>query len=231
MKKLLLSALIATTSLALNAQLSVSQSFLSFSGTADGNRVDFYTMLYNDSPNDLYLFWERTVNDLPEPTWESLVCIGELCYDGSVSSDNFAEVLKAGDSNSISCYIENDGTGSGIASVRIDIFDPNDSATTNTFLEVQWEAWAVSTEDVSGPTVSLYPNPSHHTLSVDHRYLSDLASICVVDMQGRLVLNHRVHAQADVTFLPVSSLAAGQYVVQLVDRNGNSLTEKLVQKN
>ena len=231
MRKLVLLLLSACTAGLLNAQISIAHSYMSFSGTADGKRVDFYTTLYNDSPGDLWLYWERTVNNLPLPTWASLVCIGELCYDATTNSDNFAEVLKAGDSSSISCYIENDATGSGMAKVRVDIFDPNDSATSNAYFEVEWEAWAVGTDEISGPSVSLYPNPSHHTLTVDHRYLVDLAFIWVVDMQGRMVMNHRVHAQADVTFLPVSSLAAGQYVVQLVGRGGNSLADKLIQKN
>jgi hypothetical protein len=231
MKKLVLLLLLACTAGLLNAQISIAHSYMSFSGTADGERVDFYTTLYNDSPNDLWLYWQRAVNVLPVPSWKSLVCIGELCYDDLTNSDNFAEVLKAGDSSSISCYIENDGTGSGVAHVRVDIFDPNDSATSNAYFEVKFHAWPVGTSTPDGPVVSLYPNPSHHTLTVDHRYLADLAFIRVVDMQGRLVMNHRVHAQADVTFLPVSNLAAGQYVVQLVGRGGNSLADKLIQKN
>lgn len=85
--------------------------------------------------------------------------------------------------------------------------------------------------DLTKPTLSIYPNPAKGRINID---LGETAynklDLRVVSINGQLVHNEQVLSDKGSKFrLDLSKLAAGLYIVQLKDDEGNiSLTEKII---
>ena len=87
----------------------------------------------------------------------------------------------------------------------------------------------VSTVDVENvPTdarlaLMLYPNPAEAYLNVFMNEADTEQTIMVYDLHGKAVLSHKV--EGAVTTLPVASLPAGMYIVQVGARVGKFFKE------
>lgn len=71
--------------------------------------------------------------------------------------------------------------------------------------------------------VQVYPNPV--SINIDYIYSSvhDLEFIKVYDIYGKLIFIPEIRHQR----IDVSGLVTGIYIIQFIDVNGNSLTQKI----
>jgi uncharacterized repeat protein (TIGR01451 family) len=101
-------------------------------------------------------------------------------------------------------------------------FDFNPSVRTNTSeLVASISTGAAEREHAA---IALYPNPAHQRFTVSTTGVA-LHTISVLAVDGRMVQHHVVSGQrADVD---VQSLAAGTYLVQVTDRAGRVVTQRL----
>jgi hypothetical protein len=78
--------------------------------------------------------------------------------------------------------------------------------------------------------MTLSPNPSKDFANVSFRSNGGKATIKVVSMEGKTVINQNINAQVgdNQTRLDVSNLKSGYYFVQVVLANGSSTTQKLM---
>lgn len=78
--------------------------------------------------------------------------------------------------------------------------------------------------------MTLSPNPSKEFANVSFRSNGGKATIKVVSMEGKTVINQNINAQVgdNQTRLDVSNLKSGYYFVQVVLANGASTTQKLM---
>jgi hypothetical protein len=82
--------------------------------------------------------------------------------------------------------------------------------------------WNVGIEEIaSRPTILAYPNPAGNILNVDLKDLSRSGlDLEVLDLTGRRVLVHKLHASTGVFTLPVDQLGAGPYILRVNDPKG-----------
>ena len=86
---------------------------------------------------------------------------------------------------------------------------------------------AASVEGVGLDKIALYPNPVTDCLTVSGLRLRQ---VCVVSMGGALVAVHGDFAPGTTTQIDLSSLPAGEYVVNCVTENNDVVTGKIVKK-
>lgn len=67
---------------------------------------------------------------------------------------------------------------------------------------------------LSASGFDIYPNPSHHTVQLKFSETLSRATIAVVDMTGRIVLEHEI-ANGSIVKLNISELNAGSYTVRV----------------
>ena len=72
------------------------------------------------------------------------------------------------------------------------------------------------------PSVSLYPNPSNGTFTVNAGELEGAVQVEIADMSGRLVYRgqHMMHADQPLTLALENKLAQGSYLLRLVAEQG-----------
>lgn len=92
---------------------------------------------------------------------------------------------------------------------------------------VTFTVQAASVEGVGGDKIALYPNPVTDYLTVAGLRLRQ---VCVVSMDGALVAVHSDFAPGTTTQINLSTLPAGEYVVNCVTENRDVVTAKIVKK-
>ena len=82
----------------------------------------------------------------------------------------------------------------------------------------------VEENDLGDYSLTVYPNPSSHFVTVDTNG-TDFNSVIIQDYTGRVVFEQTV--SADTTILDVHEFASGQYIITLIGNN-NKVSEKLL---
>lgn len=190
--------------------------------------IALYDSIYNNSGVDLTPMWKRTVNDLTNG-WLSAVCIGELCYATTEDAGFFADVFPANSQQLVTCYFYPDQATSGMSHVEISIYDPQDSIGNHVTLVFEFNGWPLSVEEQKAEALKLYPNPATDQLFVEFNEQQP-GMIQIFDLQGRMVWHSATMRPANRNIIPTRGLAAGQYVVQILDDKGQTLTAKTFTK-
>ena len=87
---------------------------------------------------------------------------------------------------------------------------------------------SLSTDDFAANGLSLYPNPTSSTFTIENKNGFDLKQLQLHDLSGKLLLQQNL-TEAN-TQLNVELLQSGIYLVSVSDTSGNLFTTKLVVK-
>lgn len=209
------------------AQLTMQDTMMGSTGVLDGNSYIFYTKLFYQGKTQITPNWERTKNELPS-SWNSQVCIGDLCYAATANEGTFVESIAGGDTSLISVYFNDDGSTAGIGKVSLLIYDPADSAGNNVSADFTYSAYPTGIEKNKELSVQLYPNPAESVVYLKPNGKLDVNStVEIMDLTGRKVLLYPV-GDAEVLVYDVSILVPGVYLLSILDENGQiSVSKKL----
>lgn len=228
MKRVLLTMItVAIGSLAM-AQFAAKDTTIVGEGNIARAEIALYDSIYNNTGADLTPMWKRTVNNLTNG-WQSAVCIGELCYAATEDAGFFADVFPADSQQLVTCYFYPDRVTNGMSHVEISIYDPQDSITNHITLVFEFNGWPLNVEEAHPTNLRLYPNPATDQLFVEFN-AQQPGMIQLFDLQGRLVWNSANMRPANRNIIPISGLAKGQYWVNILDENGQTLTTKAFTK-
>ena len=227
-KGLLLVFSLCLTTLAM-AQFASKYGSVTSEGRIDRAQIILYDSIYNESSADLTPRWKRTVNDLVG-SWESAVCIGELCYAATESEGFFADVFLAGTRQLVSCYFYPDQSTNGQSNVEVSIYDPNDSLTSHVTLNFTFNGWPLSVEEAeANGGLQLYPNPATDQLFIEYT-LDRPTAIQVFDLQGRMVWSSANLQPGNRNIIPIGHLADGQYLLHMIGDDGQTVVSKAFTK-
>ncbi len=101
-------------------------------------------------------------------------------------------------------------------------FDFNQAIVTNTALNTIAEE--LSTEELSGITVNIHPNPASCKISI---LAEDLLSVRIIDFSGKVIVEN---AMLKDQSLDVSGLKNGMYILQISTSKGTASKKLLIQK-
>ena len=73
--------------------------------------------------------------------------------------------------------------------------------------------------------MKIFPNPAIDFITIES---NNIQQIKVVDNTGRTILHKRLETVSDITKMNVSSLSKGLYLIQVINTNGETKTEKLI---
>jgi hypothetical protein len=233
MKKQLL--LIAATVLS----LSLSAQSLEFVNIHPGTQLagpndqvfEPYTMIRNNSANDLTVKVKRSVNNLA-PGHASNFCFGGVCYLSQVNVSLQSALIPAnslGDSLSGTLRADlNPLSFDGISEVTYTAYDV-DNENDSVSITFHYNAGYIGVDELFSGSKFLsnaYPNPAHLSSRVSYNlpYNKD-AQIVISNMLGSTLTKITVEEKSGTVTLPVASLPEGVYYYTLMN-DGKPLTSR-----
>jgi glucose/arabinose dehydrogenase len=86
---------------------------------------------------------------------------------------------------------------------------------------------SLDTNVVENTTITVYPNPARTQISIKTSINSQISSVKIVDISGKLLMSENFQNNDNPT-LSVSNLTSGMYVVTAEDTFGNQLKSKII---
>ena len=103
----------------------------------------------------------------------------------------------------------------GILYYRLQIIDKDGSSTYSEIRKLS----------IINYQLSIYPNPAKDFITIES---NNIQQIKVVDNTGRTVLHKKLETVSSITKMDVSGLTKGLYLMQVINTNGETKTEKLI---
>lgn len=164
--------------------------------------------------------WERRIIEIT-PGWQIAICDINQCYDPIVGEMEVEMAAMATGTMDVHAY---PGGVDGYAIVEVIVTDLSD--TTNTVTgRYFFNDNSSSTAELSGQQLYIYPNPSQGLFTISDRQTA--AELQVYNIVGKLV---RQFNTASSDWYDIRSLPKGTYTVRMLDRGGQVLSTKLLQK-
>lgn len=85
-------------------------------------------------------------------------------------------------------------------------------------------------QDIAVNDINLYPNPSTGTFYVEATGFTEIKTIEVYDIQGRLITNVKPNGFGEATKLDITGQVTGVYLVKITDASSNVITKRLIKE-
>lgn len=214
-------ALFFAPSKSLFAQLSISPNPVYLNGVLpDAFEGVGHAFITNGFNYNLTLTWSITVIEMTEG-WEVAVCDPVQCYVPTVTEMNFS--LQADSSGTMDVHVYPHGFD-GQAIIEVEVYQSNDS--TNTTSATYFFNHTLGLAEKFSEVIKVYPNPTQDYISIDNS--ENLVSVVeLYNVSGKMVLTTNLNGSDRVS---LQELAAGNYILKLVDVNSNIVSTNLVMK-
>lgn len=221
MKKVLLSLFFGATVLAAQAQLSLTPNPVVVDTVIPSSvEAIAHSTVKNMLPVVRTFRWERTIIQMTDG-WTNAVCDKNQCYLPGVNSEEF--VLGPNEEGLIDVHVYPNGiSGSAIVEVKItDVNNANNTVTGTYYFNTA----PVGVEDVKWQSLAVYPNPTEGFFTVSPNEAA--AQVWVLDLLGRPLRQFNFEANQ---MYDIQDLAKGAYIVRLLDRSGETMITRLLNK-
>lgn len=184
--------------------------------TGENTKIECKFKITNNTDETIEIKWVKEDIQMPAG-WESNICDINACYTPKVLTKSFELPAKASGDFYVDVTVT-DNENSAEVQVVYSLVGGNESYTgIYKFMTV------VGNEQIFQTLMSLYPNPASDFFTVDHA--DKVATIEVSNILGEKVLT-TTNKQVNV-----SQLKAGMYFVRLLDKKGQVIATKRLQKN
>lgn len=166
--------------------------------------------------------WTRNVIEMTDG-WESAVCDQIQCYIPSVGEREIEIGPNASSVLDVHIYPNRQYTGYALIEMKVAYAsDPN----TNAFAYYIFDSELSSTKELSHFQIEVYPNPSAGLFTVEDP-TQVIHSLRVFDLAGKQLMNLE---KGERQWINLSKLDAGNYWIQMMDKNGSALGTKMISK-
>lgn len=230
---LICSLAISASLLAQNITLDPGSAYIS----GDASSIaEAHATLTNNGPADQLMTWSRKVNDIPEG-WESSVCDPNLCWAPFADAPSYGFTLTSGGTGNT--YIKFDARNMpsgpaipGNGYVEVCFYSMEDSANYNVTGVYTADLTAVGFYSPSAQNnYAVYPNPAVNEVNLLASYSSNIESVNIVNIVGKVVSSSAWAPEAGIMALNIRNLAEGIYFVQFINsQNEIVVTKKLAVK-
>ncbi len=166
--------------------------------------------------------WTRKIIEMTDG-WESAICDQIQCYTPPVSEREIEIGPNA--SSVLDVHVYTYGQYSGYALIEMKVAyasDPN----TNVFAYYTFDSALSSTKELSQFQIEVYPNPSAGLFTLEDP-TQVIHSLRVFDLAGKQLMNL---AKGERQWINLSKLKAGNYWIQMMDKDGSALGTKMISK-
>lgn len=179
-----------------------------------------YSTITNGAAELKNFRWERRIIEIT-PGWQIAICDINQCYDPIVGQMEVQMAALATGAMDVHAY---PGGLEGYAIVEVTVTDLSD--TTNTVTgRYFFNDNSSSTAELSAQQLNIYPNPTQGLFTISDRQAA--AELQVFNIVGKRV---RQFNTASTDWYDLRDLPKGTYTVRMLDRSGQVLTTKLLQK-
>ncbi len=231
-KNLLLTYLLLCFSLTLKAQTDVFSispvSPVSISGDSDDYEIVAKSTITNNTDQELRLTWVRIVNDLANPSWQTLVCDNITCW-GPTRNENTFGLTPNGEGNLDVHFQTDNEPGSG--SVELLVYAIDDSANVNMTITYEADAWTVGIDDDEPvQELKIYPNPVRNFINIDYDWSHRIETVEIYNIIGKKIATYTIPAGYYTYRIDTDQLDEGMYFISLINDRQELVTTKTFSK-
>ena len=192
--------------------------------TGSVNASDFegvgHSIITNTAAGMRNFKWTRTIVEMTEG-WDVAVCDKNQCYIPDVTTMDFNLAASEGGTMDVHVY-PHDISGSAIIEVVVEDLSDNSLSVSNLYY---FNTQPTATNDISRQSLKVYPNPSNGLFTVKGD--KQVGSLEIYSLTGKKVQSF-TYGQGQ--WYNISDLPKGTYLVRLVDRKGQQMVTKLINK-
>lgn len=179
-----------------------------------------YADIYTNSDFDLHLTWEVTAVEMTEG-WGVAVCDLVQCYFPTVTTESFTLMVDSVGDMDVHVY-PNGIEGSAI--IEVEVYETDNPSSTTT--GIYYFNHTVGIAEKFSEAIKVYPNPTQDYLTIDNSE-NLVSSVELYNVSGKMVMNSNLNGNDRIS---IQELAAGNYILKLVDANANIVSTNLVVK-
>lgn len=209
----------------LNAQFSIEPANLSGEGLDSDEYVILETTVANAASSEANIWWDLDPTNLIEG-WDYQLCDKNLCYNWNFQTcppDNPNE-FNANQEWPFTVKVRANGIA-GEGSIDLHLTDANGTIIGTSVLDYSFSP-TTSVEDLYGPELSIFPNPTSEDFQVRNDQL--VSKVAVYNIVGKRLFNYN-HVSGNT--YNVAHLQKGMYLVRLFDKNDIVLNVFRLNKN
>lgn len=181
-----------------------------------------HSTLKNTGDSERTVVWEKNIIEKTEE-WDIAICDINNCYFPSVNSKSIILASNAESNIDVHAY---PNQVEGYAIVEVKMYDSADT-TVQVTGHYYFNYDPNSSEEVtSGKKITLFPNPTRSTFALKEQTKAT-SEVIVINLLGQEM--KRFDATIERSF-DISTLPKGNYLVQVVDKEGRTQVTKLLQK-
>lgn len=164
--------------------------------------------------------WERTIIQVTDG-WDNAVCDKNQCYLPSISTMEFQ--LGPNEEGLLDVHVYPNSI-EGMAVIEVKVTDINNANNTATGV-YYFNTGPVGINDVEYQALSVYPNPSEGIFTISENQAA--AEVAVYDLTGKQLRKFNFAANE---WYDIRDLQRGAYIVRLLDRSGETMITRLINK-
>ncbi|MCX6352298.1 MAG: T9SS type A sorting domain-containing protein [Bacteroidetes bacterium] len=187
---------------------------------------EVYSHFYNMSGKSLNLRWKRISNTLIN-SWDYSICDNGNCFAGIPDSGSNT-TMKAGDTAFFKLLVDTKGV-KGKGTVVIQVIQTTSAGVREDTMSiaVETETTGINYTVSKTDNIKLYPNPVKESLQIMN--YGNTKVISVYNLSGQQVVKSNM-SLTGISYINVTSLASGLYIVKTVDAKGNTGYEKFIKE-
>jgi len=228
MKKFFPFIVVFLLSLKLSGQLVLSPDTLNISFPHDTAYYDIHMTVTNNYNGPVSFWWRLVKNNFPS-AWTTQVCDLNTCYFEGVDKcpKNNPNTLAAGASSS-AMYVKLDPNNTeGSTSMWFKMYSNSDLTNIVDSLLINVLAQGTAQQDVAFEQISLFPNPTMDFFCLKGEF-NNADHLEIIDATGKLLDRSTIEAGKQYH---ISGLQTGLYLVQLKDRQRQTIQTLRLHKN
>lgn len=179
-----------------------------------------HSIITNTATSTRSFKWTRTIVEITEG-WEIAICDKNQCYIPAVTTKEFNLEASEGGTMDVHAYPHNIA-GSAIVEIVVEDLNDNSLSISNLFY---FNTNPTATNDISRQSLKVYPNPSDGLFTIKGN--KQIGHLEVYSLTGKKVQSFDYN---NGQWYNISDLPKGTYLVRLVDRKGQQMETKLINK-
>ena len=201
---------------------------VSENGHADDFEIVAKGTVTNNTAGNLDLTWVRVINDVTNPSWQTLVCDNITCWGPTRDENTFA--LRAGESGNLDVHFQPSGEPGG-GTVELYVYAVNDSANINMTVTFEADAWTVGFNDEPlTEELNVYPNPARSFLNMDFGWNSNVERLEIYSIIGQKMATYDIPFGRPDYRIDTGDLEEGMYFISMFNGSDDLLTTKAFSK-
>ena len=190
--------------------------------------IDALSPSSNDLPNDVYFFLENEKYVIQGINFDvnKRIPIGVKSTGNTIFKFHIPEVINFDENQMIYLFDAQTGIYHNVKNADYEIILP--TGIYNNRFEITFSEFSLNTNTLITNDYIIFQNNSHQILTISNPNLTDLKSIILYDLSGKLIINKENLGNNDSYQLSTSGLSNSVYLVEICSNDGQKSVKKII---